>query len=168
MVKTHKQLLKGVSVEKFSNCIGSDGESDSSSDEQAIVTTPLQRSEKNKYTNWNVPTIIEELRRRSLCYLYKRGDKSKLVKRLEQDDAGIQAVQRLDPQTAISGLAGIPRSLAQTLDNGGNVIIVSQMQSPSYNTRFRKRLDSDLPNVKKILPISLRFGRCVLFIGTKP
>ena len=49
VVQSHEELLKGVAVEKFSNCISPDGGSDCSSDEEAIVTTSVQRSKKFKY-----------------------------------------------------------------------------------------------------------------------
>ena len=71
------------------------------------------------------------------------------------------AVQRLDLQAAISGLAGVPlsstsvlvdasRSLAQNPDEGGNDSIVPQMPSQSLNLRSRKRsIEPVLRNVKK-------------------
>ena len=48
MVQSNEELLKGVAVEKFRSCIISDGESDCSSDEEAIVTIPLCRKVKKK------------------------------------------------------------------------------------------------------------------------
>ena len=115
-----------------------------------IVATSVQHKRKRKYSNWNVPTIVVELRKRGLCCLYKRGDKTKLVKRLKQDDAGIQAFQRLDPQTAISGLAGVPRPstsgledetclVAQSSDESGNDSIVNHMTTQFLNLRSGKR-----------------------------
>ena len=88
------------------------------------VSREQYSSWQNKIANWNILTIIEELRKRSLCCLYKRGDKFKLVKILEQDDAGILAFQRLDPQTAISGLKGVPRSSTSVL--GDEPCLVAQ------------------------------------------
>ena len=48
--QSNEELLKGVVVEKFSNCISSDGDSECSSDEEVIVPTSVQQQRKRKYS----------------------------------------------------------------------------------------------------------------------